>query len=95
MDEAHAGNQFDLDQNGKKKKTRPLMIPCVPFPKTPSLSHNIIWRVEGQGTRPLTDGEVMSCLGLYNIQNRDGFLSTPSFPSQGQAVTPPPPPRPK
>ena len=56
MDEAHAGNQFDLDQNGgKKKKTRPLMIPFVPFPKTPSLSHNIIWRVEGQGTRPLTN----------------------------------------
>lgn len=57
MDEARAGNQFDLDQNGKKKKkkTRPLMIPCVPFPKTPSLSHNIIWRVEGQGTRPLTN----------------------------------------
>ena len=39
----------------KKNKTRTLMIPCVPFPKTPSLSHNIIWRVEGQGTRPLTN----------------------------------------
>lgn len=36
-----------------------LLIPFMPFPKTPSLSHGIIWREEGLGTRPLTDWEVI------------------------------------
>lgn len=45
VNEAHARNQLDLGQNGKKLgHLLFLLIPFMPFPIAPPLSNGIIWR---------------------------------------------------